>query len=179
MKKYEKLVEKIKSLTLEELSKLSSDIEKIYESKLAANFPSWIEEREDVSINVITERDTVDLWIDTWNGCTSKEIKALRAIINITFKVSGKEFKLTGKISPGEIDECHCHSIATIRLKCDELNLSVWGYSDSEEDYLEENGFNISELQPLVDSGVSQELIDEIFGHKLMTPSYYEVESDD
>ena len=125
----------------------------------------WIEERDNVSINITLESTDVGFSRKTWNGldydCTDGDI----GNINILFKLPEKEIRLTGKIDPGNIGTGEYWSASTISLHCE-------GLVNLDRTYC----LDLEVLQPLIDAGVPKELIEEIHRHPSMDPEQYSVE---
>ena len=128
----------------------------------------WIEERDNVSINITFESTYVGFSRKTWNGLDYDSTDGDIGNIDILFKLPEKEIRLTGKIDPGNIGIGEYWSDAAISLHCEGLINLDRTYATPSDILLY--------LQPLIDAGVSKELIEEIHRHPSMDPDQYSVE---
>ena len=130
----------------------------------------WIEERDNVSINITFESTYVGFSRKTWNGLDYDSTDGDIGNIDILFKRidsihQKKEIRLTGVIDPGNIGIGEYWSAATISLYCE-------GLIDLDRKY----DLDLEDLQPLIDVGVPEELLEEICRHPSMDPDQYSVE---
>lgn len=125
----------------------------------------WIEERDNVSINITFESTYVRFSRKTWNGLDYDSTDGDIGNIDILFKLPEKEVRLTGVIDPGNIGIGEYWSDAAISLHCE-------GLISLDRTY----GLDLEVLQPLIDAGVPKELIEEIHRHPSMDPDQYSVE---
>jgi hypothetical protein len=125
----------------------------------------WIEERDNVSINITFESTYVGFSRETWNGLDYDSTDGDIGNIDILFKLPEKEIRLTGTIDPGNIGIGEYWSDAAISLHCE-------GLINLDRTY----GLDLEVLQPLIDAGVPEELIEEIHRHPSMDPDQYSVE---